>query len=162
MKKLQGLKIRILQAIAFLAPGASSLRVSLHRKRGVKIGPGAFIGTACILETSHPELVEIGARVAISMRVTLIGHFNWKRVSGPTVVIEDDVYIGPGSIIMPNVSIGRGSVVAAGSVVYANVKPGTMVRGNPAKPIATCGVPMNAGYDAFMENARPIKRGKHA
>lgn len=48
------------------------------------------------------------------------------------VVIEDDVWIGMGAIILKGVRIGRGSVVAAGALVTKNVPPNTVVAGNPA------------------------------
>jgi acetyltransferase-like isoleucine patch superfamily enzyme len=49
------------------------------------------------------------------------------------VIIEDNVWIGRGAIIMKGVTIGQGSIVVAGSVVMANVPPHTMVAGNPAR-----------------------------
>jgi acetyltransferase-like isoleucine patch superfamily enzyme len=58
------------------------------------------------------------------------------------VEIGDDVFVGPGVIIMPSVRIGNGAVVAAGSVVIRSVPDLTMVRGNPAEPIARCSVPL--------------------
>ena len=48
------------------------------------------------------------------------------------VVIEDWVYIGAYSQIMPGVTIGEGALVAAGSVVTKSVAPHTVVGGNPA------------------------------
>lgn len=49
------------------------------------------------------------------------------------VTIEDDVWIGQRSIILPGVTIGRGSVVAAGSVLMTSVPPNVLVAGNPAR-----------------------------
>ncbi|MDU6482017.1 MAG: acyltransferase [Paeniclostridium sordellii] len=49
--------------------------------------------------------------------------------------IEDDVWIGARAIILPGVRIGKGSIIAAGSVVTKNVKPYSIVAGNPAKII---------------------------
>jgi acetyltransferase-like isoleucine patch superfamily enzyme len=49
------------------------------------------------------------------------------------VVIEDNVWIGERSIILPGVTIGQGSIVASGAVVMADVPPNTMVAGNPAR-----------------------------
>lgn len=51
------------------------------------------------------------------------------------VVIEDNVWIGRAAIIMPGVTIGEGSIVAAGTVVMADVPPNTLVLGNPARQI---------------------------
>jgi acetyltransferase-like isoleucine patch superfamily enzyme len=55
-------------------------------------------------------------------------------VSQP-VVIEDDVWIGIGSIILKGVHIGRAARVNAGSVVTHDVAAGEIVTGNPARPM---------------------------
>jgi maltose O-acetyltransferase len=49
------------------------------------------------------------------------------------VIIQDDVWIGIRSIIMPGVIVSKGSIIAAGSVVTKNVPEYTIVGGNPAK-----------------------------
>ena len=49
------------------------------------------------------------------------------------VVVEDNVWVGYGSVIMPGVTIGKNSVVAVGSVVTSDIPPNTMVLGNPAR-----------------------------
>ena len=54
--------------------------------------------------------------------------------AGP-VIIEDNVWIGEGAMIMPNVHIGKGAIVAANSVVTHNIPPYTMAGGVPAKVI---------------------------
>lgn len=51
------------------------------------------------------------------------------------VIIEDNVWIGEKSSILPGVRIGFGSIVAANSVVTKNVAPYSVVGGNPAKVI---------------------------
>lgn len=51
------------------------------------------------------------------------------------ILIEDDVFIGARSIVLPGVRIGRGSVVGAGSVVTGDVPEMTIVAGNPAHPV---------------------------
>lgn len=51
------------------------------------------------------------------------------------VVIEDDVWIGIRSIIMPGVKIGKGSIIGAGAVVTKDVSPYTIVGGVPARII---------------------------
>ena len=49
------------------------------------------------------------------------------------VVIEDNVWLGYQSVIMPGVTIGRNSIVAFGSVVTSDVPPNTLAMGNPAR-----------------------------
>ena len=51
------------------------------------------------------------------------------------VVIEDDVWIGIGAIILKGVTIGCGARIGAGAVVTKNVPPRTSMTGNPARPI---------------------------
>jgi acetyltransferase-like isoleucine patch superfamily enzyme len=48
------------------------------------------------------------------------------------VIIEDDVWIGIGAIILKGVRIGKGATVAAGAVVSHDVPAGATVQGNPA------------------------------
>jgi acetyltransferase-like isoleucine patch superfamily enzyme len=153
--RLRAAKNRLLQLLALHAPGARSLRVQLHRWRGVKIGTNVWIGYQALLETSDPHLIEIGDNAIISVRATLIAHFR-----GPKgIVIENDAFIGPCAIILPNVRIGRGAVVTAGSVVSSSVPPMTVVQGNPARPIATCGISLGEQTEIgqFLRSLRPIR-----
>lgn len=46
------------------------------------------------------------------------------------IVIEDDVWIGYGTIVLSGVTIGRGAVIAAGSIVPKNVPPYAIWTGN--------------------------------
>lgn len=48
---------------------------------------------------------------------------------GP-IIVEDDVWIGYGAIILSGVKIGKGSVIGAGSVVAKNVEPYSIYVGN--------------------------------
>lgn len=54
--------------------------------------------------------------------------------NGP-IIVEDDVWIGIGVMILSGVTIGKGSVIAAGSIVTKDVLPYSVVGGNPAKTI---------------------------
>ena len=144
----------MLQLIAHFAPGARSLRVRLHRWRGVKLGRNVWIGYDVILETSRPQLITIGDNVVISLRAALIAHFR----GAEGITIEDDVFVGPGVIILPGVRIGHGAVITAGSVVTSSVAPMTVVQGNPARPFATCGVTLvgEATLKQFHHSLRPL------
>jgi len=48
------------------------------------------------------------------------------------VLIEDDVWVGIGAIILKGVRIGRGARIGAGAVVTSDVGAGVTVVGNPA------------------------------
>jgi acetyltransferase-like isoleucine patch superfamily enzyme len=53
--------------------------------------------------------------------------------SARAIRIESNVWIGFDVVVMPGVTIGKGSVVGAKSVVFDDVKPYTVVAGNPAR-----------------------------
>ena len=55
-------------------------------------------------------------------------------IKGDTV-IQNDVWIGYNSLIMPGIKIGNGSIIASNSVVVKDVEPYSIVGGNPAKLI---------------------------
>jgi acetyltransferase-like isoleucine patch superfamily enzyme len=111
---------------------------------------GCTIGMDCrILSdivTTEPWLISIGDRVTISTRVSFTTHdgTGWlrkdekgRRYRYAPISVGSDVFVGTGTIIMPGVRIGDKCVVGAGSVVTRSVPDGTVVAGNPARPIST-------------------------
>lgn len=104
-------------------------------------------GSCVLVDTvvTDPEYVSIGSNVVLST-CTLISHDASAVVLsraydvpldavGP-VVIEDDVFVGYGAIVLPGVRIGSRSVVAAGAVVTCDVPPGSVVGGVPARVLS--------------------------
>jgi acetyltransferase-like isoleucine patch superfamily enzyme len=57
------------------------------------------------------------------------------RGQSAPVLIEDDVWIGAGVLVLKGVTIGHGTVVAAGSVVTRSLPPLVIAGGNPARVI---------------------------
>ena len=155
---LRGAFSRILQLLARISPGARSVRVMLHRARGVRVGAGVWIGYDVVLDTAGPKLITIEEGATISIGAMIIAHF--KEFRG--VRIEKDAFIGPGAIILPNVVIGRGAVVKAGSVVSQSVPPMTIVEGNPAVAVAKCGVALrqDISLKTFSRNLQPLKSSR--
>ena len=49
------------------------------------------------------------------------------------VTIEDNCWIGAGSVICPGVTIGRNSVIGAGSVVTKDIPANSVAVGNPCR-----------------------------
>ncbi len=112
----------------------------------IRIGDDTIIGERVSLDGRKQMVnskggLEIGNHVDIASEVMI-----WTSqhdLTSPTwgaieekVVIDDYVFIGPRSIILPGVHIGRGAVVAAGAVVTKDVASLDIVAGIPAKPIA--------------------------
>jgi carbonic anhydrase/acetyltransferase-like protein (isoleucine patch superfamily) len=152
---LRGLMNRFLQMATMSLPGGQNLRVSMHRARGVKIGRNVWISINVILETACPELITIDDDAFIGIGVIVIAHFKESR----GVRIGKQAFIGPGVIILPEVEIGEGAVVTAGSVVTSSVPAMTVVQGNPAVPIARCGVPLwpDTPLKEFSRKLKPVK-----
>jgi serine acetyltransferase len=150
----RGFLNRIYQQLARAVPGAMSLRVALHRNRGVKIGNNVWIGYDVVLDTSRPFAITLEDNCVLSLRVTVLAHF--REVQG--VTIGRGAFIGAGALILPGVVIGEGAVVAAGSVVTRSVEPLTMVQGNPAAPVARCSLPLSGAttMKEFARSLRPI------
>src|SRR3989344_556700 len=105
---------------------------------GVSIGDGTIVGDHCFMDGRAS--LKIGNNVDIASDVMIynsehnINSEGFDPVEEP-VEIEDYVFIGPRSIILPGVKIGRGAVIGAGAVVTKNVEPFKIVGGVPAKVI---------------------------
>ena len=155
--RLRGTANRVLQILARIAPGGKTWRPRLHRWRGVKMGKNVWIGYDAIIETAYPWLVSIGAGSEIGIRAVIMGHYKEDDSDPRGVTIEEDVFIGPGAIVLQNVTIGRGAVVATGSVVTRSVPPMTLVQGNPARPVAVCGtLAGEIPLEEFSRNLQPL------
>ena len=111
-------------------------------RRRISIGHDCGINSGVYI-LGHSRVV-IGNNVVLSADVKIIDSGldlkDYSRIKKPKhfssfVVIEDDVWIGAGAIILPGVTIMRKSVVGAGSVVTKDVEAYTVVAGNPARTI---------------------------
>lgn len=120
-------------------------RVVLLRWCGFQIGVDVYIADGLIIveELADRDNLVIGNRVSMGPRVTLVtsSHPNASRIRAVApiargrIVIEDDVWLGAGAVILPGVHIGRGAVVGANSVVAGDVPTLTIVAGQPAREI---------------------------
>lgn len=120
-------------------------RVQLLRWCGFTIGQDVYIADDIIIaeELKSRGLITIGDRVSMAPRVTLVttSHPNNSLIrpfapekTGP-IVIEPDVWIGAGVVVLPGVTIGRGAIVGANSVVTTDVEPLHVVAGQPARTL---------------------------
>lgn len=110
---------------------------------GLKIGNNSAVGAYSFLGAQGG--ITIGNDVIIGPRVNFHSeNHNYDdpniaiRLQGETrqgIVVEDNCWVGAGSIFLDGVHVGTGSVVAAGSVVTKNVPPYSIVAGSPARVI---------------------------
>ncbi len=118
-------------------------RIKINPAKNIKIGDDVDLAWGVLITTGGG--VEIGDRTLVGYNTQI---FSANHVIPPNkgkifgsghnkkkVVIQNDVWIGAGSIILPGVTISEGAVVAAGSIVTKDVAPFTIVGGNPAKLI---------------------------
>lgn len=74
--------------------------------------------------------VEIGNNVAIYQHVTISESDKTKKT-----IIEDNVVIGAGAVILNNPHIGKGAKIGANAVVVADIPAGCTAVGVPARII---------------------------
>lgn len=110
----------------------------------VTIGRGCGINSFTFIAGSDSRLT-IGNHVRIGPSVSILA--NNRRFDDPTrliveqeqislgITIEDDVWVGAGSVILDGVRIGRGTVIGAGSIVTRDIPPMSLAVGNPARVI---------------------------
>lgn len=106
----------------------------------IRIGQNVFVNQNCTFYDLGG--LDIGDDVMIGPNVSLItsGHplepsRRRSATIGKPIVIEQNVWIAAGVIVIGGVTVGENSVIAAGSVVTKNVPPNTLVGGNPARVI---------------------------
>lgn len=112
--------------------------------KNVTIGENSFIGHQVLITGNDLFKIQIGSNVDLAPRVTIlsggheidmIGKHSAGLGSGGDVIIEDGVWIGANSTILPGVRIGEKSVIGAGSVVTKDIPHHCIAVGNPCKPI---------------------------
>ena len=153
-------KARDLLRLYNAAENAHERRTMLQQLLG-HIGEDVFIESP--FHCSYGENIHIGDHVYLNVQCTILDcgevHIGHHVMIGPMVqiytpahdlqaearvagwevarpiVIEDNVWIGGGAIILPGVRIGRNAVVGAGAVVRQRVPRDSLVVGNPATVI---------------------------
>jgi maltose O-acetyltransferase len=125
--------------------------------KNVNIEKGAYFGNGFNIEIGDnsgigkkakvPANIIIGKNVMMGNNITIfsashridrtdIPMIKQGSIKYPAIIIEDDVWIGQGVIIMPKVSkIASGTVIGAGSVVTKEFPEYSIIGGNPAKLI---------------------------
>ena len=113
----------------------------------ITIGDNCGIGERAHITAINSITIGNGVLLGKNVLITDNGHGNnslaqqsiiptlRELISKGPVVIEDNVWIGQNSCVLPGVTIGQGAIIAANSVVTKNVEANTIVAGNPARVI---------------------------
>ena len=120
-----GTKTPTVASSAWIAPNATVVGdVTLHEdvsvfyaavlraeRDGIVVGAGSNIQDGCVMHVDRGFPAIVGAGVTIGHRAILHG-----------CIVEDDVLIGMGAVVMNGAVIETGSIVAAGSVVLEGTR----------------------------------------
>ncbi len=152
-RKIQDLFAKLIARLEGGEMYSKTIREIYRKYHGIDVGKYSY---GCFFNDSIRPGVTIGRYCSISKNVSIMDanhplHHksthpffyepNYKYVKESYVqhipiIIENDVWIGKNSIIVPNVrKIGNGAVIAAGAVVTKDVPSYAIVAGNPAKVI---------------------------
>ena len=97
------------------------------------------IGNFCSIAENVTFLLDVEHKIntvsTYPFKVKILHKCKYEAFSKGDILLDDDVWIGYGSIIMSGVHIGQAAIVAAGAVVTKNVPPYAIVGGVPAKVI---------------------------
>lgn len=118
-----------------VVPGGTSVRAGVHLEPGVVIMPPAFVNVgawigADTMVDSHVlvgSCAQIGARVHLSAAVQVGGVL--EPAGARPVVVEDDAFVGAGSLLLEGVLVGRGAVLGAGVVLTGTSRLYDLVEG---------------------------------
>jgi acetyltransferase-like isoleucine patch superfamily enzyme len=109
------------------------------------IGRNSYINSGCVIYTGNGILIGQGVLIAANCTLAPVNHQFESR--NPTILeqrfqpsrggirIEDDVWIGAGSVILDGAVLRRGCVIGALSLVNGEVEAYSINVGNPLRKI---------------------------
>ncbi|NQT71165.1 MAG: acyltransferase [Chloroflexi bacterium] len=113
----------------------------------IVIGNNVFFNTNVMINADMGGEIIVGDNVIVGPNVVIrASNHRYKNTNIPIreqghksgkIIINNDVWIGANSVILPDVTIEKGSIVAACAVVAKDVNAYTIVGGVPAKLIGT-------------------------
>lgn len=119
------------------------INVLVYGGENITIGNNVVLNRGVLLQSCEGATIKIGNNVTLSYDVKLLtGNLNYtsdrlsklERHSVNSIYLNDNVWIGAGSIVLPGVSIANNVVVAAGSIVTKSIETANaLYGGNPAK-----------------------------
>lgn len=144
-----------------VCPGGTSVRKGSYIAKGVVIMPPAYVNIGAYVDSgtmidSHAlvgSCAQIGKNVHLSAGVQIGGVL--EPIGLAPVVIEDNCFIGAGSVIVEGIQVLQGAVIAAGVTlslgvpVYDTVNNRILDRGEP--------IPANA---IVVPGSRPLNKNK--
>lgn len=131
-----------MRGFPFIAVDVDTYIVGAEIQSGINFEPEAgrhciAIGKGCSLAEAVTFMVDLNHDYSAVVQGVLSCLQNdkmpYKSNRKASIILQNDVWIGHGVIIMAGVTLHNGCVVAAGSVVTKDVPPYAIVGGNPAR-----------------------------
>ena len=154
---------RIIHTVGMCLHGSGQKRARYLKKHNIL----RHIGDHCMVMFRkiplYPKLLSLGDNVWIATGVTFVPHDAIHHMLNNCIAggkfrenigcisIEDNVFIGTNSIILPNLTIGPNTIVGAGTLVNKSIGGGVYA-GTPAKYICS--------FDEFVEKRRHMPNVK--
>ena len=130
--------------------------VSIYRGTMIHLGPGGHVDIGADTHIQNDcqitavGRVTIGSQVQMAPRCALYPYthrFDDLKIpikdqplaTKGGIVLEDDVWLGFGVVVLDGVTIGKGAVIGAGAVVTKDVSAGAIAAGIPARVIGRRG-----------------------
>jgi acetyltransferase-like isoleucine patch superfamily enzyme len=110
------------------------IEIVSHKGSHISIGDHTFVNYGTSI-TAY-QAVKIGRHCLLGHHLFILDRNEHGLTPGELaapVVIEDNVWIGAHTIILPGVRIGQNAAIGAGSVVTRDVPANCMAVGNPAR-----------------------------
>ena len=124
------------------APGRIVLGKNVYIGKEVSIECNCRIGDYCLIANrvafvgrNDHDYRRVGIPVRFSPWIGSKREANTDGPEDPWVVIEQDVWIGYGAILLTGINVGRGSIIAAGSTVTKDIPAYSIAAGVPARVI---------------------------
>lgn len=151
---------RLLQTLKLYTILTSTKRTKYLKEKGI----WGAIGENCnIMSRTVPlyaKLIKLGNNVRIASNVTFVTHdvthvmlndnpnLNGEKFKEKIgcIEIQDNMFIGTGTIILYGVRIGSNVIIGAGSLINKDIPPNSVVGGVPARIIST--------FNEYLEKRR--------
>ena len=136
------LKIFLLQLFGCSIGKGVVIKPNVNIKYPWKLSLGNYVWIGERVWIDNLDNVMIGNHVCISQGAMLIcGSHNYKQKSfdllTKEITINDGVWIGAKSIILPGVVAESHAILSAGSVISKNLESFTLYKGNPAEKVGS-------------------------
>ena len=110
---------------------------------GITIGRKCFLGEFNVIRGQGGVTLGDSVYTGSLVQILAVNHvfddpdtpIREQGITAQGIVVEDDVWLASGAIVLDGVHIGRGSVVGAGAVVTEDLPPYSIAVGSPARVV---------------------------